>query len=83
MGVLILPCFQLAEQVMELEEDEFQSRARYTHLGYRQYVAARRRNRRYHRKLVHDWENNEVGKKRPEVARPAAPNPPPVAAPKK
>ncbi|KAI6205404.1 hypothetical protein M3Y94_00788300 [Aphelenchoides besseyi] len=53
----------LAEGILEIEQEEFQTRARLTHLGYRQYARIWRRNGDYHQKLTHHWKNNEVGNK--------------------
>ncbi|KAI6173443.1 hypothetical protein M3Y98_01082000 [Aphelenchoides besseyi] len=54
----------VAEGILEIEQDEFQTRARFTHLGYRQYARIWCCNGDYHQRLTDAWENNELGTKR-------------------
>jgi hypothetical protein len=64
--------FQLAEAIVDLEQDEQQSRARFTHLRALQYYTHWRRNSEYHDQLMEKYKNNDVGlapKRKPAESR--------------
>jgi len=59
----------LAEAINEIEQDEYQSRARFTHLSYMQYYKRWQKNSAYHKKLLERYRNCDIG---PSAKKPSS-----------